>query len=63
MKVLAEVEIRCRDHDSFNSDCQLCCLLKKTGSNMQALRTRRQWLLQEIKRHLSSRELTIVDLR
>ena len=63
MKVLAEVEIRCRDHDSFDSDCRLCCLLKRSENNLRALRARRCSLLQEIKRCLTTRELTIIDLR
>jgi hypothetical protein len=63
MKVLAEVEIRCRDHDSFDSNCSLCCLLKRTENNLQALRSRRSTLLEEIKRRLSSRELAIIGLR
>jgi hypothetical protein len=63
MKVLARVEIHCRDHDCFKADCQLCRLLKRTENSLQALRASRACLLQEIKRHLTSRALTIIDLR
>jgi hypothetical protein len=63
MRVIAEVEIRCRDHDSFNCECRLGCLSKKAENNVEALLTRRSSLLLEIKRHLSSRELIIIDVK
>ena len=63
MKALAEVEIRCGEHDHFEPGCSVCCFLKTAEHNLQALRTRRGSLLQQIKQRLGSRELIIIDLR
>jgi hypothetical protein len=63
MKALAEVEIRCEKHEDFQNDCAICCFLKKTENDLQALRVRRAALLSQIRQRLSSRDLVITDLR
>ena len=63
MKALAAVEIRCEKHEDFQNDCPACCFLRKAEHDLQAVRTRREALFNQIKQRLSSRELVIIDLR
>jgi len=62
-KALAEIEIRCGQHEMFDPACSTCCFLRKAEHDLQALKNRRSSLIGQIKERLSSRQLVIVDLR
>ncbi len=62
MKVLAQIEIRCRAHESVDPQCTACQLLRRAERNYQRLRTERARMLAELRAKLVSRELIILDL-
>jgi hypothetical protein len=63
VRALAQVELRCREHERFDPGCQACCFLKKTEHDLEALRTRRDFLFQQLKQRLQNENLIIIDLR
>ncbi len=63
VKSLVQVEIRCRQHEPDEPTCPACRFLRNTERNLLYLRSRRDYLLGQIKARLASNELIIIDLR
>jgi hypothetical protein len=63
MRALVQVEIRCKEHERFDPVCPLCCFLKKAEHDLEAVRNRRDSLVQQIKQRLTRKDLLIIDIR
>jgi len=63
MRILGRVEMRCHEHESFQPNCPACCLLRKAEHDLVYLRNRRDQIFRDLKQHLASRDLIIIDLR
>ena len=62
MLKLAKVEIRCREHESFEPTCEHCRVLIQADQELLSLRTRRDTVFRKLKDCLSKRDLIIIDL-
>jgi len=63
MKILAQVEVRCKEHEIFDSTCAACCFVRKTEHDLQAVRSRRDSLCAQLKDRLRGKDLIIIDLK
>lgn len=63
LKALVEVRIRCGEHETFESGCINCCFLRKAEHDLEALKTRRNSIVQQIMQRLRTRNLAAIDLR
>jgi hypothetical protein len=63
MKILAELDIRCGQHESFDPACATCCFVRKAEHDLAALKTRRGSIVQQIKERLRTRDLAAIDAK
>ena len=63
MKILVQVELRCRDHERWDSSCAKCQLLRRRDQSYQRLRTDRVRLTAAIKQSLAAGDFIIIDAR
>ena len=63
MRILGRVELRCHEHESFQANCPACGFLRKAEQDLIPLRNRRDCIFRQLKQHLASRDLIIIDLR
>ena len=60
---LGQVEIRCRDHESFDHRCEICSFLRHAEQKLLSLRIGGDRMFSELKQRLAKRELIMIDLR
>ncbi len=63
MKILVEVELRCRKHERWDPACDTCQLLRRRESSYQRLRTDRTQVIAAIKQSLAAGDFIIIDAR
>ena len=63
MKGLGQVEIRCRNHERCDPQCQSCGFLRRAERELVSLRCRRDSLFREVKQRLAKQELIMIDLK
>ncbi len=63
MKILVEVELRCRKHERWDPACDTCQLLRRRENSYQRLRSDRARLVTAIKQSLTSGDFIILDAR
>jgi uncharacterized C2H2 Zn-finger protein len=63
MNALAQIQIRCRDHEAYLQACPTCQFLRRAQQNLESLRDRRAHLFQQLKLRLAAGDLIIIDLR
>jgi len=63
LKGLGQVEIRCRDHESFDFQCEICRFLRHAEQKLLSLRSGRDHIFSELKQRLAKRELIMIDLK
>lgn len=57
------LETRCRDHESFDYQCEICQFLRHAEQKLASLRSGRGRTFSELKQRLAKRELIMIDLR
>ncbi len=63
MKILVEVELRCRQHERWEVNCPSCQLLRRREMTYQRLRSDRVKLTAAIRQSLAEGEFIIIDAR
>ncbi len=63
MKILVEVELRCRKHERWDPGCDTCHLLRRREHAYQRLRSDRIQLVAAIKEKLAAGNFIIIDAR
>ncbi len=63
MKILVEIELRCRDHPHWEVTCDRCQLLRRREMTYQRLRSDRVKLTAAIRQSLAEGEFIIIDAR
>jgi hypothetical protein len=63
VKGLGRVEVRCRDHESLDSQCEICRFMRHIEQDLGILRCRRDYIFKELKQRLAKKELIMIDLR
>jgi hypothetical protein len=63
MKILVEVELRCREHERCAAGCDTCQLLRQREQWYQRLRSDRARLMAAIKQSLAAGNFIIIDAR
>lgn len=63
MKGLEQVEIRCRDHDTQNAECEICRFLRQAEQQILALRAQRDHIFKQLRHRLAKHDLIMIDLR
>ncbi len=63
MKILVEVELRCRKHERWDQACDTCQLLRRREHCYQRLRSDRARLTAAIKQSLAAGDFIIIDAR
>ena len=62
VKGLAQIEIRCREHEAYLPACPTCRFLRRIEQNLQSLKHRRAHLFPELTERLATGHLIIIDL-
>ncbi len=62
MKLQAQLQLRCRQHEAVDGSCTACQRLAKCELQYQRLRRDRDQLLAELRKRLASQELIIIDI-
>ena len=60
---LVQVEIRCKEHESFPRECSACVFVRQFESRFDDLRGRRDRLVQELRQRLLTGDVLLLDLR
>ncbi len=63
MKILVEVELRCKEHERWTAECDHCQLLRRRESAWQRIKTDRVRLMADIKQSLAKGDFIIIDAR
>ncbi len=63
MKILVEVELRCRKHERWDPECDTCQLLRRREHCYERLRCDRARLVAAIKQSLTSGDFIIINTR
>ena len=59
---LVQVEIRCKQHESFAPDCDKCCFVRRLEDGFRELRVRRQRMVTDLKNELAKGGVILIDL-
>jgi hypothetical protein len=61
-RTLLQLDLRCREHEAFTSDCPACCFVRRFDSEFDRLRQRRAILVRQLREKLRSGDVIAIDI-
>ena len=63
MRGLGQIEIRCRDHEAYDAQCEICRFLQRAERQILSLRGQRDGVFRQLRQRLAKRDVVMIDLR
>jgi hypothetical protein len=59
---MVQLDIRCKQHRQFTSDCPACCFVRRFDTEFDRLRQRRAELIRQLRDKLRSADVVPVEI-
>ena len=57
-----QLDIRCKEHQTFTFDCVACCFVRRFDTEFDRLRQRRAALVHQLRDKLRSGEVVVIEI-
>jgi hypothetical protein len=61
-RTLVQLDIRCKQHQTFTPECAACCFVRKFETEFERLRQRRAELIRQLRGKLRSGDVVPIDI-